>query len=157
MSDKALPSAQIVHLSPGAQAIINGALVHARGACTLEVGSGACVITGRATGSEGAQLRNPEDELYLSLLDGRWDRGRLALQRERLFALLGEVIAQDRSHMTQAECAQCAAALVSGDPEAALESAARMVSSRMESRKLRSRAGHADGVQAAQRKAKRTV
>lgn len=143
MSCEPAHSTQTLHLAAGARAIINGALVSTREACTLEIGSGAFVLAGRTIEPGGAGLRNPRDELYLSLLDCRHDAGRLESQRERLFALIGEVVAQDCSHLAQYECAQCAAALMSGDARAALEIAARMAASRMDPPREPARQAHA--------------
>ncbi|MEM9310242.1 MAG: hypothetical protein AAGA34_02250 [Pseudomonadota bacterium] len=120
------PSTQTVRLARGAQVVINGALVSASESCTLEVGSGAYVLTGRALWPVRSSLRNPQDELYFSLLDCSADTERFTSERFRLFGLLGEVVAQDRTHEGQRECAQCAAALLGGDKDAAVESAARM-------------------------------
>ena len=122
------PHTKTVHLAPGAQAVINGALVSAREACTLEVGSGAYVMTGRSHWPSRNPLRNPRDELYFSLLDCSSDEARFHKERFRLFRLLSEVVAHDRTYEGQRECTQCAAALMSGDRRAAVQSAARMAS-----------------------------
>ncbi|MEM1195472.1 MAG: hypothetical protein AAGH57_05165 [Pseudomonadota bacterium] len=134
------PATQIVHLAPGAQAVINGALVSAREACTLEVGAGAHVLTGRALWPAHNALRNPSDELYLSLIDCLVDEDRFFAERFRLFALLGEVAAQDQTFENQSECSQCAAALMAGDPQTAAQSAARMASCGLETARSRTRA-----------------
>jgi hypothetical protein len=126
--DDSLSRTRIVHLAAGAQAVINGALVCAREACTLEVGSGAYVLTGRPLWPSRDALRNPCDELYFSLLDCSADETRFLSERFRLFGLLSEVVARDRSYDGQRECSQCAAALMTGDRHAAVESAARMAS-----------------------------
>ncbi|MEL6486479.1 MAG: hypothetical protein AAFQ13_04950 [Pseudomonadota bacterium] len=100
----------------------------AKGDCTLEVGAGAYVLTGRALWPTRSGLHNPADELYFSVLDCSPDEERFAAERFRLFGLLGEVVAHDRSYEGQRECAQCAAALMAGDRTAAVQSAARMAS-----------------------------
>lgn len=123
---------QTVHLAPGAQAVINGALVSARESCTLEVGSGAYVLTGRALWPTRNAIRNPKDELYFSLVECSADPELFEAERFRLFGLLGEVVAQDRTHEGQRECALCAAALMAGDRAEAVLSAARMASSAMQ-------------------------
>ncbi|NQX93910.1 MAG: hypothetical protein HRT64_03130 [Erythrobacter sp.] len=130
--EKTPPPNQVVHLSAGAHAVINGALVSSREACTLEVGAGAYVLTGRALWPAHSAPRNPCDELYFSLLDCVADEERFFTERFRLFALLGEVAAQGALYERQRECSQCAAALMAGDAKAALQCAARMASSRME-------------------------
>lgn len=132
MSQEFSPPPQVLHLAAGSQAVINGALVSARENCTLEVAAGAYVQTGRALWPAGEALRAPRDELYFSILDCGLDDERFEAERLRLFSLLGEVIAQDRGYETQRECSVCAAALMTGDAKAALESAARMVSTRSE-------------------------
>ncbi|MEO1730951.1 MAG: hypothetical protein AAFR64_09450 [Pseudomonadota bacterium] len=133
------PHSQTVRLAAGAQAVINGALVSTRDACTLEVGSGAYVLTGRALWPAPSELRNPRDELYFSLLDCGADEERLTNERFRLFGLLGEVVAHDRTHEGQRECAQCAAALMAGDTKAAIQSAARMASNNLCTGKTRTK------------------
>ena len=130
--EKTPPPNQVVHLSAGAHAVINGALVSSREACTLEVGAGAYVLTGRALWPAHSAPRNPCDELYFSLLDCVADEERFFTERFRLFALLGEVAAQGALYERHRECSRCAAALMAGDPKAAVQSAARMASSRME-------------------------
>ncbi|MEM6856700.1 MAG: hypothetical protein AAF559_02425 [Pseudomonadota bacterium] len=139
------PIPQTVQLASGAQAVINGALVTAKGECTLEVGPGAYVLTGRALWPTRAGLQNPADELYFSLLDCSPDEDRFAAERFRLFGLLGEVVAHDRSHEGQRECAQCAAALMAGDRTAAVQSAARMASNNLKGAPTRTKVPGMDG------------
>ncbi|MEM6585261.1 MAG: hypothetical protein AAF692_05860 [Pseudomonadota bacterium] len=129
MSDKFSPPAQIVHLAPGAQAAINGALVSAREACTLEVAPGAYVHTGRSLWPSGDDVRGPREELYFSLLECGPHAERFEDERVRLFGLVNEVAARDPAHEIQRECARCVAALMSGDAKAAVECAARLASS----------------------------
>jgi len=131
------PPPQIVHLAPGSQAVINGALVSAREACTLEVAAGAYILTGRELWPAHAGPRNPSDELYFSLLDCAGDEDRFDEERFRLFALLGEVAAKSGFIARRAECSQCAAALMAGDVQSALDSAARMASSGLEDGRTR--------------------
>ncbi|MEM6495057.1 MAG: hypothetical protein AAF650_11840 [Pseudomonadota bacterium] len=133
------PTTRTVHLAPGAQAVINGALVSAREACTLEVGAGAYVLTGRALWPAHSALRNPCDELYFSLLDCLVDEDRFFDERFRLFALLGEAAAQDGTLERQSECSRCAAALMAGDPHLAVQAAARMASCGLETARLRTK------------------
>jgi len=134
---------QTVHLAAGAQAVINGALVTAVEPCTLQVGSGAYVLTGRGLWRERQALRNPRDELYFSLLECAADQERFHSERFRLFRLLGEVVAQDRTHEAQRECAMCAAAIMGSDGEEAVESAARLASQSLVN--ARRRLGHVPG------------
>lgn len=121
---------QTVQLAAGAQAVINGALVTVRQDCTLEVGAGAFVLTGRGLWHGRGKVRHPSEELYFSLLDCGSDDARFHDERFRLFGLLSEVVAQDRSYEAQRECAQCAAALMGNDIKAAVQSAARMAAER---------------------------
>ena len=126
------PPPQTLHLVGGAQAVINGAIVTATEDCTLEVGSGAFVVAGRTLHPGNEALRNPHDELYLSLLECSVDRPRFEAKRERLFRLLAYVIGKDPSHTAQRECAMCAAAMDMGDISAAVESASRLAFARLE-------------------------
>ncbi len=75
-------------------------------------------------------MRNPREELYFSLLDASTNTKRFAAERFRLFTLLSQIVAQERTHEAQEECALCAAALLSGDTEEATRSAARLASNR---------------------------
>lgn len=133
------PPPQIVHLAPGSQAVINGALVSAREACTLEVATGAYILTGRELWPAHTGPRNPSDELYFSLLDCAADEDRFDDERFRLFALLGEVAAKSGFIARQRECSQCAAALMAGDVQNALDCAARMASSGLEDGRTRTK------------------
>ena len=126
------PRPQLIVLEAGAQAVINGALVTANEPCSLEVGSGAFVLTGRAMRRPRQSLRNPREELYFSMLDASANADRFAESQFRLFGLLAEVVAQDRSHQGQRECALCAAALIAGDADEAVRSASRIVTERYE-------------------------
>jgi flagellar biosynthesis regulator FlbT len=121
------PAPQKITLQAGAQAVINGALVTATQACTLEVGSGAFVLTGRGLWREREALRHPHEELYFSMLEAGSSPERFHDAQRRLFNLLSQVVAQSPSHIAQKECAVCAAALMSGDARAASASAARLV------------------------------
>ena len=137
-NDHPFPSTKRVHLASGGQAVINGALVSAREACTLEICAGAYVLTGKGRSPHSDPLRNPRDELYFSLLECSASEARFGDERFRLFALLSEVVAHDRTYEGQRECARCAAALMAGDAQEAVQSAARMAS-----RELASRTAHA--------------
>ena len=119
--------------------MINGALVCAREACTLEVGAGAYVLSGRSLWPSRDALGNPCDELYFSLLDCSADEARFLSERFRLFGLLSEEVVRDRSYEGQRECSQCAAALMTGDRQAAVQSAARMASSALETGRTRTK------------------
>lgn len=125
-------STRIVHLAASEQVVINGALVTARQGCSFEIGTGAFVLTGGLLRQPRDGLRSPSDELYFSLLDCGSDEGRFASARFRMFELLGEVVARERTHEAQRECSQCAAALMAGDSKAAVESAARLASRRLQ-------------------------
>ena len=122
------PKPQIVSLSQGGQAVINGALVTASTACTLEVGSGGFVLTGRSLWRDRAPKRNPREELYFSILDVCTDAARFDEERFRLFRLLAQVVVQERTHEAQKECSLCAAALIAGNAEEATRSASRLAS-----------------------------
>lgn len=123
---------QTINLTRGGQAVINGAIVTASAACTIEVGSGAFVVTGRSLWRERDPQRNPREELYFSVIDASTDPVRFADERFRLFTLLSQVVAQCRTHEGQKECALCAAALIAGNCEDATRSAARLASERFE-------------------------
>ena len=125
---------QIVHLARGGQAVINGALVTASEHCTLEVGSGAFVLTGRALWRNRGEVRNPREELYFSMIDAATSETRFEAAKFRLFSLLSQVVAQDRTHQGQKECSFCAAALLSGRAEEAVQSAARLAADNLAQR-----------------------
>jgi hypothetical protein len=139
------PPIQTLHLAAGAQAVINGALITASEDCTIEVGAGAFVLTGRALWPRRDALRNPCDELYLSLIDCRGDEKRFEAERLRLFGLLSAVCAQDSGVENQRECARCVAALLEGDARAAVASAARLASNRIEAERLHPAPSHSGG------------
>ncbi len=120
------PAPKTISLAAGAQAVINGALVTAQRACQLEVGSGAYVLTGRALWRSQRERSSSADALYYATLEACTTPQAFELGRFQLFAALSEVVAQDRTHQSQKECAACAAALVAGDAEAALASARRL-------------------------------
>jgi hypothetical protein len=120
-------------LAQGEQAVVNGAMVTASTACTLEVGSGAFVLTGRSLWKDHDPLRNPSEELYFSLLDASVSAEHFENERFRLFALLAQVVLQQRTHEAQQECALCASALIAGNAEDATGSAARLASGRLRS------------------------
>ena len=122
------PKPQSITLAQGGQAVINGALVTANTACTLEVGSGGFVLTGRSLWRDRDPLRNPREELYFSMLDASTSSTRFEEERFRLFRLLSQVVSQDRTHEAQKECSLCAAALIAGNAEEATQSAARLAS-----------------------------
>jgi|GEM_PF-2823914 len=109
----------------GSQLIVNGALVTALDPCRLELGSGAVVLAGRevARGKSGA---DPTRELYFALLKASETSNGVADERYHLFHLLAKVVARYRTHIAQRECALFAAALISGDHEAAIGSARRL-------------------------------
>lgn len=120
-----------VNLAKGAQAVINGALVTASTACTIEVGSGAFVLTDRSLWRDRPPLRNPREELYFSMIEASRHAGRFLEERFRMFTLLSQVVAQDADHDCQIECARCAHALITEDRDAAMRSAARLASERL--------------------------
>jgi hypothetical protein len=109
------------------------------GPCILEVGSGAFVLTGPALWREQSALRNPREELYFSMLDAGTNPDRFSEARFRLFHLLGQVVAQERTHKAQRECALCAAALIAGNVEEAIRSAARIATDGLEKPAARGR------------------
>ena len=125
------PKPQTIHLATGAQAIINGAIVTANSECTFEVGSGGFVLTGRSLWRNRDPLRNPREELYFSMIDASTSKERFEEERFRLFMLLSQVVAQDRTHEAQKECALCASALLAGNAEEATKSASRLASERL--------------------------
>ncbi|QUL37369.1 hypothetical protein [Erythrobacter sp. JK5] len=129
LSNDNLPPQRIV-LAEGAQAVINGALVTALAPCTIEVGAGAFVLSGRAL-SVSNPLRNPREELYFSALEAGTDAARFDDARFRLFNLLAQVVAHEPSYQGQRECAACAAALMAGNADDTIRSAARLASERL--------------------------
>ncbi len=125
-----------VSLAEGSQAVINGALVTAVTACELEVGAGTFVLTGSSLAQSGRLLRNPREELYFSTLEVCADEGRFADARFRLFEVLAQVVASDSTYQGQRECAAFAAAVMTGESDAAVRCAARLASDRLESRSM---------------------
>ncbi|MEP0189450.1 MAG: flagellar biosynthesis repressor FlbT [Erythrobacter sp.] len=121
-----LPPTQELALEPGAQAVINGALISATSACTLHVGAGAFVLTGRRLWCQQNALRHPAEELYFSMLEAGTEPDRFATERYRFFSLLAQVVAQTKTRHGQKECAACAAAMMAEDTKSAIESAARL-------------------------------
>ncbi len=119
-----------IGLAPGAQVVINGALVTARGPCEIEVGSGAVVMSGDTFGAKSSSRVDPAAEFYLALLNASANPERFTSDRDMLFAMLGKVVAHHRTHWAQEECALCAAAIIAGESEPALASARRMASGR---------------------------
>jgi hypothetical protein len=131
-ASSSLPEPHLVTLEPGAQIVINGALVTAHAACSIEVGSGAFVVTGPALRREREALRHPHEELYFSMLEAARSPENFTEAHHRLFALLAQVAAHSPTNAVQRECAVCAAAMMSGDARAAVASAARLASDRPE-------------------------
>lgn len=119
------PQPTELHLAAGAQAVINAALVTARGPCLLQVGSGAHVLHGRSLWRNDS-ARLIARELYYSLLKAQAEGEDLGMTHGRYFALLGQIVAQMRTHEAQVECARCAASLMGGDFEAAIRSVRRL-------------------------------
>lgn len=126
------PKPHLVTLEAGAQAVINGAIVTATGPCVLEVGSGAFVLAGRGLQRSRDALYHPHEELYFSMLEAGTSPERFDESRYRLFGLLAQVVAQSRTHAAQKECAACAAAMMAGDTKAAIASAARLASAKLD-------------------------
>lgn len=125
-ADDTPASPKAITLAAGAQAVINGALITAVEPCQLEVGSGAFVLTGRALWRDQKRNSAAAAELYFAMLEVCARPDEFEPARFRLFALLSHVVAQNRTHQSQRECAACAAALIAGDRERALASAQRL-------------------------------
>lgn len=125
-----IPPFRKVHLAAGAQAVINGALVTAIGPCELEVGAGSFVLTSHLANRQLSDVRAPREELYFSMLDASTDEERFAEARFRLFGLLAQVVVHDRTYQGQRECTACAAAIMAGNIEESVRSAARLASER---------------------------
>ncbi|WFL78748.1 hypothetical protein P7228_06705 [Altererythrobacter arenosus] len=117
-----------VRLDTGAQAVVNGALVTAVTPCWFEVGSGGFVLTGRGLWPDRPAVELTR-ELYLLLIEASLAENGLEARRKPLFDLLGRAVAQMRTHEAQSECSLCAAAILSGDLDAALGSARRLTAS----------------------------
>lgn len=114
-----------IALRDGEQMVVNGALLAAVGACTLQVSGGASVLTGKSLHTAAGQPL-PAHELYYAALAAAGADARLAESRYNLFALLGAVVAQQRTHAAQEDCARFAAALISEDAESLLAAARRL-------------------------------
>lgn len=124
-SDPPDPQPTELQLAAGAQAVINAALVTARGPCLLQVGSGAHVLHGRSLWrTDSAKLI--ARELYYRLLQAQSAGEDLRKTHGSYFALLGQIVAQMRTHEAQVECARCAAALTGGDYDTAIKSVRRL-------------------------------
>ena len=115
-------------LADGDRAVINGALMTARGACELEIDSTAFVLAGPALHHGANALRNPREELYFSMIHASTNSTRFVEERFRLFTLLSQIIAQEPSEEVQSECAKCSVALIVLDMEVAIRSASRLAS-----------------------------
>ncbi len=126
------PTYQTVSLALGDQAVINGALVTAKGACSIEVSHGAFVMTGRKLRQARATTQNPSEELYFSLLEVEASRGRFEEERMRLFQLLSEIAVRDEGTEQQSDCTRCAVALMIGDAAQATTIAARLAAHAIE-------------------------
>ena len=114
-----------VTLRDGEQMVVNGALLAAKGPCTLQVSGGASVLKGKSLRTAAGQPL-PAHELYYAALAAAGADVRLGESRYNLFALLGGVVAQQRTHAALEDCARFAAALISEDPESLLSAARRL-------------------------------
>jgi hypothetical protein len=85
----------------------------------------------------------PAHELYYAALAAAGSGASLVESRYSLFALLGAVVAQQRTHSAQEDCSRFAAALISEDPDSLLGAA----------RKLATREARGHGAAAASRAA----
>ena len=119
-------------LARGGQAVINGALITAEEACTIEVSVGAYVLANRQLRQARSSLRNPGEELYFSLLEVEASATRFEEERMRLFQLLSETASSDIADAHRADCTLCAVALMAGDAIKATDIAARLASIGME-------------------------
>ena len=114
-----------IALRDGEQMVVNGALLAAVGACTLQVSGGASVLKGKSLHTAAGQPM-PAHQLYYAALAAAGADARLGESRYGLFALLGAVVAQQRTHAAQEDCARFAAALISEDAESLLSAARRL-------------------------------
>lgn len=119
---------RVFALRDGEQMVVNGALLAAHGSCTVRISGGASVLHGKSLRSAASQSM-PAHELYYGALAAVGSDARLVESRYSLFALLGAVVAQQRTHAAQEDCARFAAALISEDADALL-SAARKLATR---------------------------
>ena len=119
------PGWREIKLREGEQLVVNGALLAATAPCKLRIGIGASVLRGKALWARSG-LPTPAHELYYATLEAAGSEARLTESRYRLFALLGVVVAQQRTHLAQEECSRFAAALLSGEVEAMLAAARRL-------------------------------
>ncbi|MBV7265658.1 flagellar biosynthesis repressor FlbT [Erythrobacter ani] len=132
MTRTELPKPKTIELQAGAQAVVNGALVTARSPCILDIGSGACVLAGRALWREYGTESSPHEELYFAVLEAAADPESFAAAQYSLFTLLAQVVTFDRTHASQLECAFCASALIAGQTKDAVASAARLATRHVE-------------------------
>ena len=118
-----------LNLAPGAQAVINGAIVTAAESCRLNVEPGAFVLVSGLPTPERAKVHDARQELYLSLLD--LIRRPRADDEEtiRLFRLLSDVAAQGTDQEAKQDCMTCCSALMAGRLVEASRPAARLASS----------------------------
>jgi flagellar biosynthesis regulator FlbT len=121
----AAPGWREIKLRDGEQMIVNGALLAATASCKLRVGIGANLLRGKALRT-GLGRSAPAHELYYATLEAASSDARLDDVRFRLLALLGVVVAQQRTHSAQQDCSRFAAALLAGEVEAMLEAARRL-------------------------------
>ena len=117
-----------IELQPGAQAVVNGALVTALDTCRFDVSPGAYVVSGRSLWRDRRSSRAPQDELYFAVLEAAIEEHGLVEARFRLFQLLAHVVIHNRSHAAQRECSRFAAALMEGNAQEVVECAARLAS-----------------------------
>lgn len=120
-------------LRDGEQMVVNGALLAAHGACTVRISGGVSVLRGKSLHTARDQA-TPAHELYYGALAAIGSDVRLAESRYSLFALLGAVVAQQRTHIAQEDCARFAAALISEDADSLLSAARKLA--RREARAL---------------------
>lgn len=119
------PGWREVTLREGEQIVVNGALVTAAGLCRFSVGSGASILRGKES-SPGAGHPLPAHELYYAVLEAGNLEDSLAENRYRLFDLLGQVVALQRTHAAQQDCPCLAAALLGSDVEGVLAAARKL-------------------------------
>jgi flagellar biosynthesis regulator FlbT len=131
-----------IALRDGEQMVVNGALVAAVGPCTLRVNGAASVLRGKSL-RDAVGRAMPAHELYYAALAAAGSDASLVESRYSLFALLGAVVAQQRTHSAQEDCSRFAAALISEDPDSLLGAA----------RKLATREARGHGAAAASRAA----
>lgn len=112
-----------ISLSPGEQVVINGALVSCDGPARIQVGGGACLVTGKNRSAPSVDGGNVVGRLYYGTLLAISRDPTLQSEKRKLMKLLNECVIAAHTRKGQEICAAYAMALTSGDGEACMEQA----------------------------------